>query len=404
MPALTKNIKKTNFYLKMSSNATTIKGIYVHIPFCISKCPYCDFISGIPPDENIVEQYFGALKKEILIQSNLYNLEDCETLYFGGGTPSLFPKKLEEVFQLLQRLCPKIQEVTVEINPQRNFNPSHFEFATRVSLGAQTFSPKYLKILGRTHTVQDSITSIKRAVAKFKSTNIDIMFALPGQSPQEHLDDLKRAVDLGANHISAYMLTPYEETPFGKAVKKGMIKLPNDISKFFEVQKFLEDKNFKRYEVSNFAIPNFECRHNLIYWNREDFLGFGLSAWSKIGDTRFSNTKNIKDYISKLSENKLPISFHESLDVHRKIEEIIFLGLRKIGEGIDISQIQKFLDVKGFLESALKRFGKFLELSADKDGNPKFLRLKQKYIYYIDAITVELMILAEKYMDLKTNG
>ncbi len=367
----------------MNGKDTKVMGLYIHIPFCRIKCMYCDFVSGIPPKSDVVQKYFEALKKEILMHIEKINFSESITIYFGGGTPGLFPGQLEDILNLLSHI--KAEEITVEINPSEKFNPFEFSFATRLSFGVQTFSEKYLKFLGRDHTPSDAIKCIEKSSSLY-STNVDIIFGLPEQSPYEHADDLKKAAEAGAHHISAYLLTPYEKTKLGKMVKDGKIILPENIDEFFSAQKVLQDFCFERYEVSNFSREGHECKHNMLYWDRKDFLGVGVSAWSKIGKWRFSNTENIKEYISSvLEKNKIPISHYESVN---ELYEEIFLGLRKVREGIDINKLSLDEDFLGEVE---KKLGEFVIVCGDR------IKIKEDKIHVIDAVTVELMLIAERH-------
>jgi oxygen-independent coproporphyrinogen-3 oxidase len=365
------------------------EGLYIHIPFCIEKCPYCDFVSGIKPESSTVDKYFSALEKEFLLYTEIVDLSKCKTLYFGGGTPSLFPKNLEKIVETIKKYAPKIEEISVEANPSSNLDPSDFSFATRISFGVQSFSEKNLKFLGRNHKHDES----KKLVSKFSNcfnVNVDIIFGIPEQTPQEHLEDLKISLDLGVKHISTYLLTPYENTPLGVKVKRGEIKLPEDVSGFFDIQGYLEDNGMIRYEISNFAFSAFFCKHNLLYWNRNDFLGLGISAWSKIRSARFANTPKITEYIEKISNKKFAVSYIDFIDTKRLIYEIIFLGLRRVNEGVDLKELRNYLDIEKFSDLISRKLGDFILVENGK------LRIKKNFLYISDYITREIFLIVDR--------
>jgi oxygen-independent coproporphyrinogen-3 oxidase len=365
------------------------EGLYIHIPFCIEKCPYCDFVSGIKPESSTVDKYFSALEKEFLLYLEIVDLSKCKTLYFGGGTPSLFPKNLEKIVETIKKYAPKIEEISVEANPSSNLDPSDFSFATRISFGVQSFSEKNLKFLGRNHKHDES----KKLVSKFSNyfdVNVDIIFGIPEQTPEDHLEDLKISLDLGVKHISTYLLTPYENTPLGVKVKRGEIKLPEYVSGFFDIQGYLEDNGMIRYEISNFAFSAFFCKHNLLYWNRNDFLGLGISAWSKIRSARFANTPKITEYIEKISNKKFAVSYIDFIDTKRLIYEIIFLGLRKVNEGVDLKELRNYLDIEKFSDLISRKLGDFILVENGK------LKIKKNFLYISDYITREIFLIVDR--------
>lgn len=370
-----------------------IKGIYVHVPFCLRKCFYCDFISGFPPIPSHVDSYFEALERELKIIEDMYDLSGVETIYFGGGTPSLFPEKLEIIADRIAEKSREVKEVTVEANPSSEFKPERFRFATRISFGIQSFSDKHLKILGRDNPPRDSIRAVDKA-KRFFHVNGDLLFGLPEQLPYDHLCDMKTLVSLDVEHISCYLLELHEGTKLHSEVLKGNLKIPDDVEAFFEVQGYLEACGFVRYEVSNFARPSFECRHNLTYWNRNDFIGLGVSAWSKVGNVRYGNTKNMKKYIESLNENKMAVEIVEDISGFKAAEEIIFLGLRKIRDGVSLEELEREgVRVVELLESLRKDLSEFLYINEEKG----IIRLKPQYIPVIDDITIRFILLAEKF-------
>jgi len=382
------------------------EGIYIHVPFCKIKCHYCDFVSGIPPKNGLVEEYFSALMREIDFFLGIADISGCRTIYFGGGTPGLFPKELALITEKILKRSSKIREITVEVNPSSDFNPHDFSFATRISFGVQTFSEKYLKFLGRDHTFWDSVRAIEKAL-RFFSVNADIIFGMPEQSPDEHLSDLKILASFGIHHISTYMLTPYENTYLGGLVRRGEISLPDDVSEFFAVQKFLYDFGYRRYEVSNFAKPSFECVHNTLYWERKCFLGLGVSAWSKVKNIRFANPKNVKQYISLVKNFGFAVKEVVEITPETELEEIIFLSLR-MSKGLDREELLSSRVVlsalkydpqcvdKFFLE-VQEKLGNFLIFSYGENGKDILsFKVKEDFLFALDRIVVDVMLIAEK--------
>ncbi|MEJ5172918.1 MAG: radical SAM family heme chaperone HemW [Hydrogenothermaceae bacterium] len=325
-----------------------INGVYIHIPFCSLKCPYCDFTSFISFDENIKRKYVNTLLKEVELYSHFdYSIE---TIYFGGGTPTtLDPYLLGEVIEFITkryRVSSNL-EITVESNPN-NYSLSDFKVlkaygVNRISFGNQSFLIKNLKTLGRDHTPINTLKSIENVYnAGIENINLDLIYGIPGQSLRDLEKDLQIYTDLPVKHISAYMLTAYEDTPFGMLVNRGEIELPEDdlLYRMFKlIDTFLEDRGFERYELSNWAKSGFSCKHNLFYWTHREFLGVGVSAWSFVDNVRFGNTKNINQYIQMVEKGLKPVVNKEVLDDEKMREEKIFLGLR-LKEGVDIELIK----------------------------------------------------------------
>ncbi|MFN3598797.1 MAG: radical SAM family heme chaperone HemW [Aquificaceae bacterium] len=313
-----------------------VKGIYLHIPFCSYKCPYCDFLSFVEPQASH-EEYLQLLLKELDLYKDLdFSLK---TLYFGGGTPSLIKPKLYEDF--IRKLSKGIdlsclEEISLEANPE-NYSFEEYKQLkgmgfNRISIGAQSLREEGLKVLGRLHSVGDTLRAVYNAHrAGFENINIDLIYGYQGQS----LRDLEKEIDLLKNlpltHISLYLLTPYEDTQIGNLYKKGLLKLPDEdtIGDMYQllVDK-LSDMGFLHYEVSNFALEGYECKHNLLYWTHEEFLGLGPSAWSFVKYRRFGNTRNLRLYKEGVLKGKKPVEYEEVLEGKEKIYDYIFVVLR----------------------------------------------------------------------------
>ncbi|WP_448587428.1 radical SAM family heme chaperone HemW [Thermocrinis sp.] len=307
-----------------------VEGLYFHIPFCSNKCPYCDFVSFVSAPS---EEYLDLLKREIELYSDLEF--DLRTIYFGGGTPSLVPVQLWKRFFKLLNL-EGVQEITIECNPE-NYRREDFEEllslgVNRLSFGVQSFSERNLRFLGRWHSSVDSIRAVHQAhLAGFENISIDLIYGLPGQGLRELKEELKVVKDLPITHLSAYLLTPYEDTLFGKLWQQGELKLPSD-QEIEEMFLFLSDElssmGFIHYEISNFAKEGFECKHNLIYWTHREFLGLGVSAWSFVNRRRFGNYKNLELYKNSLLKGVKPVDKEEVLEGEELLKDYFFVALR----------------------------------------------------------------------------
>ena len=338
-------------------------GVYIHIPYCVKKCAYCDFCS-VPKNET-VEAYPDALCREIELSRDRLPYEGpVPSVFFGGGTPTVLPAEaLIRILDTLRRTYEVLPnaEITVECNPgtaaYADFVKLHVAGVNRLSLGLQSANDSLLHAVGRIHTYDQFLTAFRAARdAGFQNINVDLMHGLPGQIQADYMDTLQKVCDLGPEHISAYALILEEGTPLFTQVKAGETSLPDEdaVADMEDAgMAYMEARGCHRYEVSNFAKPGRECRHNLIYWDDEPYLGFGVAAHSSARGQgawlRWSNTESIPTYLKKLQKGKLPTA--ETLQIDRKEEmfEVIMLGLRKI-KGIPR---QAFLDRFGLtLEQA----------------------------------------------------
>ena len=331
-------------------NIKPVKGVYIHIPFCSIKCPYCDFLSITNIDEDLHKKYVDFLKKELFLYKDKF-LFNIETIYFGGGTPSLISEGL--IANLIEFIksnftCSSNLEITLEANPDTLSFPKIKALkesgVNRISIGNQSFNINTLQKLGRNHKPEQTFNSVEYCLkADIKNINLDLIYAVEGQTIEDLKQDLKKYVSLPITHISAYMLTAYEDTPLGSMVLDGKYKLPDEetsINMFFLINEILEENGFLRYELSNWAKRGYECKHNILYWTEQYYLGVGVSASSYIEDFRFSNTKNLSIYFEKLSKGKLPVEHKEKLTEEDKKVEKIMLGLRTIW-GVDINLLDK---------------------------------------------------------------
>lgn len=336
----------------MSCDLTRQKGIYIHIPFCISKCIYCDFCSA-PADDETKEHYVNALCREITAAGERAAADGdnrkISTIFFGGGTPSILHSAL--LVQIMNTVMAAFNvaddaEITVECNPgtlNRSKLATYRDIGVnRLSIGLQSPNNRELKNLGRIHTYEQFEESyIAARLAGFDNINVDIMSAIPNQTLAGYEDNLRKVIALNTEHISAYSLIVEEGTPLYKMVERthGRI-LPSedeDREMYAMTKAMLAEAGYSRYEISNYAKPGRECRHNISYWERADYLGFGAAAASLLGKRRFTNTYDVASYIAGPIDNH---SEEQLLDINDEMEEYMFLGLRMM-KGVDTEQFGK---------------------------------------------------------------
>jgi oxygen-independent coproporphyrinogen III oxidase len=350
--------------------------LYIHIPFCVKKCVYCDFFS-VTYDESAVKAYVDALCKELSLKK--HSGGSLKTVYFGGGTPTLLPaESFTALFRCLRDNFPLSPdaELTVEANPgtidESKIETLHALGVNRLSVGVQSFIDRELATLGRIHSSDEalkSIESIKKA--GLRNFSIDLMYGIPGQTAESWRKSLTKAVELSPTHISAYELTLEESTPLTLSIKSGGISMLNEeviLDMYNHAIDYLAGHGYGHYEISNFALPGYQCRHNVNYWNRAEYSGFGAGAHSFALGIRSKNVPDVKSYIENLNKGKLPESESAALSPEEVLKEIVFLELRKT-EGINIRKAEEqglsLLDASGELadEGYLKVDGNYLSLT-----------------------------------------
>lgn len=326
-------------------------GIYVHVPFCVRKCPYCDFLS-FPAGSEERERYLKALLREIEAEALQYRDYVADSVFIGGGTPTVLTG--EQIGRLIDGLKDGFvfgenAEITIEANPgtvdERKLEDCRKAGVNRISIGAQSLRDEELALLGRVHSAEDFFQAYRWArEAGFENINVDVMAALPGQKAGEYLENLKRLADLEPEHISAYSLMVEEGTPFfewyGEKEKPGNGRqaLPSEEEErlmYEQTGELLGQRGYGRYEISNYAKPGYECRHNIGYWKRRDYAGFGLGAASMVRNVRWKNRTDMGGYLQCMKGK--PESVKEEfqfLSVKEQMEEFMFLGLR-LTEGIE---------------------------------------------------------------------
>lgn len=345
-------------------------GVYVHIPYCLQRCTYCDFATYVHTEIKPPEFYVEQVKKEILNRKNLFAARDLSTLYFGGGTPSLIPAEL--IVELISELAKfgyttgPATEVTIEINPatvdERKLEIYLNAGVNRFSVGAQSFSDRLLKMVHREHNSEQTIQTLELLKKYNLNFSFDLLFALPTQTPAELRNDVTIAVQLGSKHISPYCLTVPEAHPLSK-------NRPLDteqIEMFQIIDSELTKNNFEQYELSNYAQRGFESKHNTIYWTDVEYWGLGLSAhsYSKLlpWGTRFWNQNAFDIYTGQMqSETPLsgiaqfPEKQKENLEKHQSLTDFCYTSLR-LSSGLSVEKL-----VRKFGEPAAEMIKKIAE-------------------------------------------
>lgn len=323
-------------------------GLYIHIPFCVRKCVYCDFLSG-PADDPTKEAYVQALCREIdetvkdLTEQKKINNYEVQSIFFGGGTPSAIDANLIAMIMTKIKDCfvlSKDAEISMECNPGTLTKEKAMIYRAaginRISFGLQSAHNTELKMLGRIHTFEQFCESMQIARdAGFDNINVDLMSALPGQTLQTYRETVEKVLALEPEHISAYSLIVEDGTALSRNLE-SYPELPDEDTErqmYYLTEDLLQKAGFEHYEISNYAKPGLACRHNLSYWERKDYLGFGTGAASLFENVRYSNISELPEYIAHESLDQIRIDQHK-LSVEEQMEEFMFLGLRKI-QGIN---------------------------------------------------------------------
>jgi len=325
-------------------------GIYIHIPFCKSKCYYCDFISFADKEEQI-EEYIDALKLEIEKKADSSYI--VKTIFIGGGTPTVISEKY--IIGIINTIKNNYKvyeeaEITIEVNPntadEKKLKAYKNIGINRLSIGLQSSNNELLKKIGRIHTYEDYLETIKLAKkVGFTNINTDIMIGLPEQTIYDVEDTINKLLKLDLNHISVYSLILEPGTVFMKMHKSGQIELIDEELErymYWFTKRKLEENGYIHYEISNFAKKGFESKHNVDCWTQKEYLGFGIAAASYEDKVRYSNTKNLEEYIENIKNNQFDknINIEEKQDRETEMSEYIILGLRKI-EGLSLPAFEE---------------------------------------------------------------
>ncbi|MFC1583422.1 radical SAM family heme chaperone HemW [Candidatus Neomarinimicrobiota bacterium] len=373
-------------------------GIYVHMPFCRSKCMYCDFYS-LPDREHQIGRFVASLVTEIRESVDEVKGWRFDTVYIGGGTPNLLtPEQLEAVMQALKDTfdLEGLDECTMEANPgeasEAQLRGYREAGVNRISFGFQSFDPQLLEFLGRIHTPEDCTASYKAArSAGFDNISCDLLFNIPGQSVGRWKADLAELVALGPEHISTYSLTVEQGTPLSEEVARGAIRMPDeetDLAMYAWTREYLAGQGYDSYEISNHAREGRVCRHNLHYWRIRPYLGLGPSAHRFDGEVRSWNVRDLDEYLRRVEGGESPVSGEERLTPRQIHNEKLAFGLR-LREGVSVTEDLGYGSVEDFLEKyggKLRQFQEILVLDEDR------LSLMEQGILLADSITAELFL------------
>ena len=370
--------------------------IYIHIPFCVKKCDYCDFLSA-PADLETKEKYVEALINEIKLNKNKMSEYVVDTVFIGGGTPSLLEEsQISKIMSVLKDNCNMSEnpEITIECNPGTITERKLWEYKksgiNRISFGLQSANDQELKSIGRIHNYAGFLESYNLArKCGFDNINVDLMSALPGQTLKSYEETLNKVVRLEPEHISAYSLIVEENTLMYDRVKKAQIKginiLPDEESErkmYYLTNNILRSNGYRKYEISNYSKLGKECKHNIGYWQRKEYLGFGIGAASLYKENRYNNISDINKYIEVLTNNIKENSINnvgnssevenqvnilnsivknlQQLTERDRMEEIMFLGLRMM-EGVSMEKFERY-----FGKPYMEVYGKVQKKMEDK--------------------------------------
>jgi oxygen-independent coproporphyrinogen III oxidase len=373
-------------------------GIYIHIPYCLHKCGYCDFNSH-PENSAESETYVSTLLLEIDHYAPQLARKGVSTIFLGGGTPTILsPANLDIILGRVKNLFNLSSdcEITIEANPatikQETLLQIRSSGFNRISIGVQSFDSDELKLLERVHNKKEIHTTIDRArLAGFENLSIDLMFGLPGQSSEKWKSHLQQALERKPDHISAYSLTIEPATSFFKLHKHGLLTLPSEeiqLEMFQLTIETLQSAGYEQYEISNYARPGFESRHNLNYWDNGEYLGLGAGASSYLNGERFKNTNLPSRYIREVLAAGSAVASTETLTPMHAMGETIMLGLRRL-KGIAIEDFEKRFKV-----SFKNVYGKVID-SMLNEGlitlNQNHMALSRKGLYLADSVILKFL-------------
>jgi len=326
-------------------------GLYIHIPFCESKCHYCDFYSITKSSSNVKDIYIKSLIKEIKLNKN--NIDGCkfDTIFIGGGTPSSINANLySNLFNYLKenKLIQRNAEITMEVNPKNRgydyLNKIKEIGVNRLSVGIQTFNDDILKVIGRNHNRKEGENFLSKVnKVGFDNLSCDLIFNLPLQKYSHIENDIDILKKYNVKHISLYSLKVNPNTKIKDIIENDIYKLMDEDEEretYYTAREYMKENGYVQYEISNFCKKGYQSRHNLKYWNREEYIGIGASAYSFIKNKRYSNISNVEKYIERINSKKSTIDFEEYIEKEEAIWEHLILGLRKT-EGINIKSFEE---------------------------------------------------------------
>ena len=358
--------------------------IYVHIPFCLKKCNYCSFYSIVVEERGLINDYIDAISKEVKLRYDIIErfLDSYRTIYFGGGTPSILDsgeiKKLLRIFYNIKEFS-KLDEITFEVNPdtidEEKLKVLKDFGVNRISIGLETSIDKYLKFLGRRYTFDVFVKKYELVKKYFNNINIDIIYGIYKQEEEEFLTDIEKVIELNPQHISAYSLEIHPSTPFENLV----IDEDKQARFYFVLKENLEKNGYIHYEISNFSLPDRYSIHNMNYWNRGNYLGFGPSSASLISSKRWKNISDVLLYNLSLDNGKIELEYEEELSENDIMKEKLILGLRKI-EGISINSNLYF-----YYQDKITSMMDYFEIKNEK------IKIKDQYLFVSNHIISQII-------------
>ena len=392
------SIGKTRVRKQLGSAVTIqhhIPSLYIHIPFCISKCIYCDF-NSIVTKPQIVDEYLKAVEQELQLATGKHSFK---TVFIGGGTPTVLNEtQLDRLLNIISKHIdiPSLKEYTIEVNPGTLSDEktiimknSHVD---RVSIGIQSFNDRYLKLLGRIHSANEAKDIFLNLREKgFNNISIDLIYGYPAQTLNEWKKDLRECCKLDPEHISAYCLTYEQGTPIVEMTDSGTLQKlsEEDELKMYEfTNDFLRDNDYNHYEISNFAKQDKECLHNTVYWENREYIGIGAGAFSYVNGERYCNIKNVKEYTSSSISKKRLICFSEKLPQKQRASEILIMALR-MTSGISKKEFTKKsgFDLNELFEKQLNNLTQAGLINFDNER----VKLTTKGLSVADSVMMEFV-------------
>ena len=370
--------------------------LYIHVPFCATRCVYCDFFSNT--DTRYKEPYLRAIEKEMELRGEYIDDDTLETIYLGGGTPSrLSGNDLERIFNAISRRFSIAEgaEITLEANPD-DIRPDYLSALrdlpiNRISMGIQSFRPEDLRLLNRRHDREQAIRAVELCQAHgFTNLSIDLIYGLPGQTPEAWEENLRQAIRLGTPHLSAYHLTYEEGTALYKRLQAGQVEPVDEevsVTLFHILTERMAEAGFQHYEISNFARPGFHARHNSAYWTGKPYLGLGPSAHSYNRTSREWNVASLPLYLRGV-ESGQPATERETLDLPTRYNDFIITGLRTMW-GISLDKLRAEFG-EALLAYCQKQARPYIQRGLLRQENDR-LALSQAGILLSDGIMSELM-------------
>lgn len=332
-------------------SANAPRAAYFHVPFCLHRCGYCDF-TLVAERDDLIPAWLAALQNEL---SRLQQPYTVDTIFIGGGTPTHL--NVEQLQQLIQLITDSFKlsdggEFSIEANPD-GLDNDRLDLlrdlgVNRLSLGVQSFDDQVLRTLERQHTRAEAIDVVQRVAERFSNLSLDLIFGVPGLSLQSWLESLSTAMALPLKHVSTYGLTFEKGTDFFQRMQKGNLDaIPDELERdmYAAAIQRLPESGFQHYEISNFAKPGFECRHNMVYWAAEEYFAFGPGAARYVDGIRSTNARNVMRWINKWTRSEIALQESEQLNADERIREAVFLGLRRIG-GINLETFEQRFSVQ----------------------------------------------------------